>query len=315
MGDRTAVEAVRAALCDPADVCRRLGITKTRRQARGVMICCPSHDDRSPSCSVRVGGDGTIQVKCQAECGLSGDIFDLVAAVEHLDRVHNFREVLARAAALAAIDISRPENLPPPRPVPPPGPPPLADEVFAAAVAPMFRIGRLDGPAAQSDVAAYLRGRQVLEAALADGWAALPKPDRQSAVVEAMAKAVGIDAVRRTGLLRRDDGSDDRLAHPEARVVIPWRNQLGRVVNVQRRRIDKGEPRYVGARGRGFPWPYGVERATTAPLAYPMAFVEGAIDVLALRELLRARGEHVIVLGMPGLGNWNQAWAELARGR
>jgi hypothetical protein len=61
--------------------------------------------------------------------------------------------------------------------------------------------------------------------------------------------------------------------------------------------------------------PYGIERAGLVPEAAPVVFVEGAVDVLALRRVLASRGEIALVLGVPGLGGWRPAWAELARGR
>src|SRR5258708_5215599 len=34
----------------------------------GYMVCCPAHDDRTPSLSVRDGSDGRILVRCHAGC-------------------------------------------------------------------------------------------------------------------------------------------------------------------------------------------------------------------------------------------------------
>lgn len=41
------------------------------------LACCPAHDDRSPSLSVRETDDGTILIKCWSGCGAG----DVVAAV------------------------------------------------------------------------------------------------------------------------------------------------------------------------------------------------------------------------------------------
>lgn len=41
------------------------------------IACCPAHDDRHPSLSVRETGDGTLLVKCWSGCGAA----DVVASV------------------------------------------------------------------------------------------------------------------------------------------------------------------------------------------------------------------------------------------
>ena len=62
--------------CDPAGLCMELGLISGRgsftRQARGVIVRCPAHEEKTPSCSVRVADDGTIACRCHA-CGWSGD--------------------------------------------------------------------------------------------------------------------------------------------------------------------------------------------------------------------------------------------------
>ncbi len=34
----------------------------------GYMLCCPAHNDRSPSLSISEGNDGRVLLKCFAEC-------------------------------------------------------------------------------------------------------------------------------------------------------------------------------------------------------------------------------------------------------
>jgi len=95
---------VRRRLADPWDVCRRLGIDEgAKPQARGLMIRCPWHADRSPSCSVREAEDETISVNCFG-CGATGDVLDLVAISHRLDVRGNFADVLRLADALAGVD-------------------------------------------------------------------------------------------------------------------------------------------------------------------------------------------------------------------
>jgi hypothetical protein len=97
---------IRNALTDVAHVCERLGfLTGLRsftRQAGGLIIRCPWHADRNPSCSVRRGPDGTIAVRCHA-CGATGDVLSLVAAANSLTTRRDFRQVLRLAAELGGL--------------------------------------------------------------------------------------------------------------------------------------------------------------------------------------------------------------------
>jgi hypothetical protein len=108
MDQRADVETVKRALADPREVCRRLGLDQKAKPqgGGGLMILCPVHGDRSPSCSVTRGPDGTLRVKCFA-CDFAGDVFDLLAAVERLDRVRDFPELLRRAAELGHVTLER----------------------------------------------------------------------------------------------------------------------------------------------------------------------------------------------------------------
>jgi DNA primase len=99
---------VRQLLRDPRGICRQLGLCeRAHPQPQGLLILCPWHAERTPSCSVRLGGDGTIAVHCFA-CGRGGDVFHLVAAVYRLDLRRDFPEVLRLAAALADGVVSSP---------------------------------------------------------------------------------------------------------------------------------------------------------------------------------------------------------------
>lgn len=154
MVDRTAVNEVRAALTDPRAVVRLVGLADgAKPQPRGVIVRCPAHEDREPSCSVRTGADGTIAVKCHA-CGFSGDVLSLIAEVERLDIGRDFPKVLKRAGELAGLDPERQRAAPcrPPLPPPPPRAFPPVDEVRALwnACAPC---------GADPDVGTWLRSR------------------------------------------------------------------------------------------------------------------------------------------------------------
>jgi hypothetical protein len=94
---------VRRILLDPASLCSSLGLmTGAKQSGSSVSIRCPSHDDHDPSCSVRIGQDGTIQVKCHG-CDFAGDALHLIAKARGLDLVsaEDFREVMAIGAEIS----------------------------------------------------------------------------------------------------------------------------------------------------------------------------------------------------------------------
>ena len=78
--------AIKSALVDVAQVCHELGLTPNpqayRRQAAGLLVRCPVHEDRTPSCSVQER-DGALVWKCHG-CDQGGDVLELVAAVRGL---------------------------------------------------------------------------------------------------------------------------------------------------------------------------------------------------------------------------------------
>ena len=67
-------DLVKRRLAEPWQVLAALGLTDgAKRLTSGSLIRCPWHVERSPSCSVRVGADGTLAVHCfgcgQGEAG------------------------------------------------------------------------------------------------------------------------------------------------------------------------------------------------------------------------------------------------------
>jgi hypothetical protein len=94
---------IRRSLADPLRVCHELGLDDGFKiQRRGVLIRCPWHTERTPSCSVRLVDDGTIIAHCFS-CQRTGDVFDLVAVVSGLDCRRHFPDVLRRAGELAGM--------------------------------------------------------------------------------------------------------------------------------------------------------------------------------------------------------------------
>lgn len=123
------VAEIRHSLVDPIRVCERLGLARgARRQSSGLSIRCPVHVERTPSCSITRGPDGTLRVRCFG-CNWTADVVGLVAAARSLDVRRDFREVLSAAAEVGGLHqlaaelagTARPvPRLAPPLPTPPP---------------------------------------------------------------------------------------------------------------------------------------------------------------------------------------------------
>lgn len=310
----TDLAALRAALADPADVCTRLGIRLGKRTTRGYTVRCPSpqHPDRTPSCSVRVGQDGTLQWRCHA-CGARGDVFNLVAVVRGIDIESDFPAVVAAAQELAGIAASAPQ-----KPDVPPEPRRLSPIEFDRVAGTLAALGALeDRPAA--DVAGYLEARGLLEQAKRDGWFALPERRLQPEwcrmlvdFTESDGAPFSREQLALSGLLYE---RLDAFRHPDNRLCIPWRDPHGRIATLQRRRVEPGgseAQKYVFPPGPLPRFPYGIER--DIPHA-PVVWCEGAVDVLARRELDDRAGLRRLVLGVPGVSNWRKEWGALARDR
>lgn len=128
------LEELRRHLTDPARLCRALGLAKdARQQGDGMVVRCPAHAERTPSCSVTRGPDGTVRVRCFG-CDLAGDGFVLVAAVAGLDCRRDFPEVMAQTAELLGLgdvadEIRAGKPAPEGRPLPEP-PSPQAEKVY-----------------------------------------------------------------------------------------------------------------------------------------------------------------------------------------
>lgn len=315
--------AIRARLVDVAGVCRALGLLegyKPMRSGRGLLVRCPSHGDRTPSCSVTLGPDGTIRVRCFG-CDLAGDVLSLVAAARGLDVRRDFPTVLLEAAELAGVDlgdkrggagVSRATFPVQPRPEPP-------APVLELAVFDRIASIMLEARPVESDdsVREYLRARLLLGEARDDGWAALPaNATIRRELVAKIVSAIGVDAWRLSGLASLDAHD---FAHTDHRLIIPWRDPAGLVQTVQRRALDGRRNKYVFPSKRGAAWPYGVDVLAAHP-DVPVLLVEGAVDVLAVRARAtpgwRPMPRPYVPIGLPGVGaKWVTPWSTLLVGR
>ncbi|NSW58594.1 MAG: toprim domain-containing protein [Armatimonadetes bacterium] len=109
----------------------------------------------------------------------------------------------------------------------------------------------------------------------------------------------GVEEVREAGLAPGAFDSGQSVLHLwPGRIVGPWRDRAGRIVNVWSRAITPGEPgkKYLMLRGGSRASPFGLHNARGRDLV----LVEGILDVLSLRA---AGVENVVGLGGAGLGS------------
>ncbi len=313
---------IKRSLADPHRVCEALGLTaggprSYARQAAGIIVRCPSHEDRTPSCSVQ-NRQGVLLWRCHG-CGAHGDALSLVAAVRGLNAERDFRAVLVEAASIAGLwqlvdeldgrAPSTPRPAPPARPPPPPPERTIDVERFDEIARALFEVCPLTP---HSHAGRYLGGRGLFDEAHAAGLGSMPLPGReQDALCALLVDGFGTSDLELAGLLRVG-----RLAWPRHVLLIPWKTRGGKIATLQRRLVAPAEhlPSYVFAKGLRPVDPFGAHALDAAGPHAALAFVEGALDALALRAIIRGRSAHV-VLGVPGVGTWREAWNEYARGR
>lgn len=333
---------IKRRLTDARKLCSALGLLegyKPATQAGGLLVRCPQHGDRTPSCSVTPGPDGTIRVRCFG-CELAGDVYSLIGAVRGLDPKirDDFKTILREGADLASYDMGGdPRSATPPRApvqppaVPAPAPPRLDAATFSAVAASLVSLCPFDG-----SIGVGMVCRGILDEARRDGWGELPRNVVMSGDEARRARAAGFGtedfaADRLISALRGlfDDEAlswvlrGSGLAYPEHRLLIPWRRPDGAIWNLQRRYAPLYGDEQPGEQVPKYIWPasslhrapevfpYGADAPSLATAA-EVWIVEGAPDVLALRALNRSgalaadgKPRNMAVLGIPGV----QAWA------
>lgn len=318
---------IRAELTDARALCDALGLLDGRpgrdwmRQMGGVMIRCPWHDERSPSCSVVTRG-GSIGVRCFG-CDATGDALSLIAEVMRLDIRRAFFDVLDVAADIAGVprpsrrdDEDRPATYIRPVSALPRVAEPTAEEDptiiprIAAVLAEVAPVSR------SPQALRYLEARGLGDS-VARGWYALPDLDARGPIVRAITDAVGFEAWLASGLAsvegeRRGLWS---FAWNLPRLVIPWRDPDGEVRTLQGRVLGPCPERvrkYVFARGRAPAWPYGchaLREVCGGDTA--VAVVEGVLDALSFDALAARHGVDAVALAVPGVSAWRDEWLPL----
>jgi DNA primase len=329
--DGAALEELLAAR-GPVAVLAWLGLTHRRLRSTRARLCCPFHQEHTPSAILEVGPRGTLRLHCFGAChGRTWDVHGLVAQVHGLDVRRDYPRVLEHEARFTGYELRAPTRAPAPRPAPRPAPPvesapSITPGDFARGAAALLALSPLGG-----SVAVGLASRGVLEYATADGWGELPA-DVRSECPELDAgdgfEAVDLAASALVAQLRGRPELGWLLGPggfvlPEHRLLIPWRAPGGGVWTVERRYAPRygdetppkgGKYAQPDRRYHQPPavYPYGADAPELAT-ATELWLVEGALDVLAVRAL-NARGlltadgspRHQVVLGLPGVGAWLQ---------
>ena len=287
-------------LADPAALARSLGIA-ARPQPNGVLICCPAHEDHRPSCSVTVGADDTVRVRCHA-CGFTGDALTLIGRVRGFDPQRDFPALLEEARELAGAPAPGAPSSPRAKSQ---APPRLSTFEFHRMATALADLGAIEAhPAAR----AFLARRGLLDGAGDEVFAVTPPTfEKLRRAVQAAAEPVTLAALEASGLQRKQ-----RLCHPANVLAIAWRDPEGRIDTLQRRRLDDGRPKYVFPSGRAPRFPFGVERLRPG---VAVVLVEGALDALARRALDGLAGIDRDVVGVPGASSWAPEWGAYLEGR
>lgn len=251
--------------------------TDLRRQGVRYTGLCPFHEERSPSFSVHSADK---LYHCFG-CGVGGDLFDFVMAVENID----FPEAVELLADRYGVEITRERE------------DPQAEqrrkertrltelmERAAAFYATVFREG---GEAAHSRE--YLAGRGLGQEILEQFGVGYAPSAWDTLLVRSQRAGYGVPELRRAGLAQanREGQAYDRF---RARITFPIRDPRGRVVGFGARATrDQQKPKYLNSAENEFFHKseilYGIDQAR-APMAKAgrAVVVEGYTDVIALHQ-------------------------------
>lgn len=216
---------VRSALADPRKLCESLGLLEgAKRQASGMLIRCPVHGEKDPSCSVTTGPDGTVRVRCFA-CDFSGDALTLIAHIRQLSPRSQFRELLALGADLA-------------------GALQLRDEILAGAPIPERKPISAPAPRAEVDYPPLDEVRSLWQSCVpvcsdADAWEALRgRGIDPESVDQAGAARVIPDGAKLPRWARYGGATWQETGH---RLLVPAWNHQGQLRSVRAWRITDGD--------------------------------------------------------------------------
>ena len=288
----------------PREFASRLGF-KVDRRGRGRCPIHGGHNDQQFALTVKHGE--VMLVHCFA-CGLGCDAIDFVGTLRGRPDFPGKLEAVADLLGMAPIPVSTEPFEPEPERIDP-----LSyHNVITAlrAICLQYRPIR--------DVCQYLQRRKLLGLAPEFELFALPERAKQPEVIEHLRKTFEVETLAACGIIRRKkSGAFEmrQLQWSNHRLCIPWTSPSGQVEALQRRTLDSSKPKYVFASGVAPMHPFGIERLKEVAKDHPIAFVEGALDVLALTSICRREGFALVPLGLPGVSTWRESWGEICRGR
>lgn len=244
---------------------------KLIRAGREFKACCPFHNEKTPSFTIN---DEKGFYHCFG-CGAHGDAIRFLTDHRGLP----FMDAVKELAAKAGMDV--------------PAPDPRAQEKaertasltdVMASVQAWFveQLQGINGGPARD----YLAKRQIDSASIARfgiGFA----PDSRNALKRALTE-LGEDKLIETGMLiQPEESGKDSYDRFRGRLMIPIRDQRGRVIAFGGRILGSGEPKYLNSpdtplfdKGRTL---YNIDRAGPASRqAKRLIVVEGYMDVIAL---------------------------------
>ena len=115
---------LRRALIDPRKIVEACGYSdRIVVEPSGIKILCPWHQDKNPSCSISMRGDGTLSVKCFS-CNKGGDVLHLIQVLRGIEEWADVEKEATRIAGLPDSTTTKQS-----RPQLPKGEYPPADEV------------------------------------------------------------------------------------------------------------------------------------------------------------------------------------------
>jgi DNA primase len=263
------LDEIRARTSLSAVVGKQVKLTRAGREWKA---CCPFHKEKTPSFTIN---DEKGFYHCFG-CGAHGDAIRFLTDAQGLP----FMDAVKELADAAGLEV--------------PAPDPRAQQ-RAERASSLYQVmeaaGRwfseqLDGIEG-SDARAYLDRRGITEVTrkrFGFGFA----PESRNRLKNAL-KHFGADQLVETGMLVQPEGEKEPYDRFRGRLMIPIRDQRGRVIAFGGRILGEGEPKYLNSpetplfdKGRTL---YNLDRAGPASRAmHRVVVVEGYMDVIALDQ-------------------------------
>lgn len=298
-------EELKHLLTDAEGLFLQLGID-FKKETVGYKILCPIHQEKTPSCSVRTGKDGTLAVKCFG-CGFGGNILHLIAANSRLDIKKDFPKVKTIACELASKTSIQTEKISIRR---------EGMSAFQEESYHFFAEYLLKNYPAEKDSEAksYLERRSL--GFLAHQWGCLPKHPRDLALLRnQVISNIGEKAWYHSGMAYK---GEQVITWPKHRLLIPWITPQGKIQALQRRSLEAlvaDEPKYIFPSTRFVPlvhYPFCRDWAFLKNPESPIGICEGAFDSISFEGLHKFK---IPALGIPGVNSINYSWEEFVKNR